>query len=520
MIDLHIHSTASDGSHTPSQILALAQKKGVRAISITDHDTLDGVKELSALSSNGGPEWVSGVEISCNPPKAFKLFGSIHLLGYGFSVYDKELNQTLSRAREARKDRNPKIIEKLNQLGIDITLKEVEKRFGAGQTGRPHIAALLKEKGVVHSFDDAFDTYLAKGKPAYADKYKVSCEQAIRIILKAGGVPVLAHPGLLDVKKTGQLETFLDTLIGFGLEGIEVFYTDHDPDMTRYLLGLAEQRDLLVTGGSDFHGSFNRGVDLGTGAGNLSIGYDLFRSLKGRIEKRKDAEEDLKVLEENIGYYFQNRALLNNALCHRSFLNEYQDRCKSSNERLEFLGDAVLGLCIGHLLMEAGPSQNEGSLSKLRSNLVSEPALARMARRIDLGRFIRLGRGEAQSRGFDKNSILSDAFEALIAAVYLDAGFDRVHGLVKELFTADLTKILSSERTADYKSTLQEFAQEKGAVTPEYELQKEIGPDHDKTFEVRLKLFDLESTGWGKTKKAAEQDAARNALKIFNSPSS
>ena len=517
MIDLHIHSTASDGSYTPSQILTLAQKQGVSAISITDHDTLDGLKELLNLPSNSGPEWITGVEISCEPPQSFKQLGSIHLLGYGFSVYDKTLNNALSRAQEARKSRNPEIIGKLNDLGIGITLEEVEKRFGADQTGRPHIAELLKEKGVVKSFDEAFDRYLAKGKPAYVDKYKISCEQAIKIIHRAGGIPVLAHPGLLDVTGPDQTEAFFDTLITFGLEGVEVYYTDHDADKTRYFRALADQKHLMITGGSDFHGSFNQGVALGTGNGNLDISYTLFQTLQDHLEQKCNAE-NLYILEQNIGYRFQDRSLLKNALCHRSYLNENQDHCKSDNERLEFLGDAVLGLCIGHLLMEASPSRNEGSLSKLRSNLVSEPALAGMARQVDLGRFIRLGKGEAQSRGSDKNSILSDAFEALTAAVYLDAGFDTVYNLVRDLFDADMAEILSTAKTKDYKSTLQEYAQEKGGVTPEYALYREIGPDHDKTFEVRLKLFDVASKGWGKTKKAAEQDAARNALKIFNEP--
>ncbi len=495
--------------------MALAQEKGVRAISITDHDTLAGLKELSNLAPNGGPEWMTGVEISCEPPASFKELGSIHLLGYGFSIYDRALNAILNKAQESRQNRNPKIIDKLNELGIDISLEEVEKRFGADQTGRPHIAELLKEKGVVQSFRQAFDEYLAKGKPAYIDKYKVSCEQAIKIILQAGGVPVLAHPGLLDVKGPEHLEQFIDTLIGYGLEGMEVYYTDHDAEATRYLQDLAGDKHLMITGGSDFHGSFNQGVDLGTGSDNLNINYKIFKALQVRIEKAKDIDENLELLEQNIGYAFKDRSLLNNALCHRSFLNENQDQCQGDNERLEFLGDAVLGLCIGHLLMEAGPCQNEGTLSKLRSNLVSEPALARMARQIDLGRFIRLGKGESLSRGFDKNSILSDAFEALIAAVYLDAGFSSVHDLVKELFQADLAKIISTEKTVDYKSTLQEYAQEKGAITPQYELHKEIGPDHDKTFVVLLRLFGIESKGEGKTKKAAEQDAAQNALKIF-----
>ncbi len=495
--------------------MALAHKRGVRAISVTDHDTIDGLKELLQIPPGSGPEWVSGVEISCEPPLPFRQLGSIHLLGYGFSIYDRQINQVLEKAQQARHSRNPKIIDKLNGLGIDITLDEVERRFGAGQTGRPHIAEMLREKGVVQTFDEAFDKYLAKGKPAYVNKYKISCEMAITIIRNAGGLPVLAHPGLLEIEDAQDLESFVDILSGYGLEGMEVYYTDHDDATTAMLLELAQKKDLLITGGSDFHGSFNLGVEMGTGTGNLNIGYDVFRDLQARLEALQDNDGILVILEDNIGYRFKQRRFLENALCHRSFLNENQDICSSDNERLEFLGDAVLGLCIGHMLMKKDPARNEGSLSKMRSNLVSEPALAQMARNIDLGRFVRLGKGEALSGGSDKNSILSDAFEALIAAIYLDAGFDTVHKLVAALFNDHFEQIICAHPAMDYKSTLQEYAQERGAEPPRYDLVKEVGPDHDKTFEVSLNLFDIESKGLGKTKKAAEQDAAKNALELF-----
>lgn len=484
-------------------------------ISITDHDTLYGIKEILKQPLPASPEFITGVEISCEPPYEFKDLGSIHLLGYGFSVYDKGLNTILDDAKKARAQRNPKIIEKLNNLGFNITIEQVEKRFEAKQTGRPHIAEFMKEQGYVETFRQAFDKYLGKGKPAYVDKYKVSCQTAIQTILQAGGLPVLAHPGLLTVTQSHQLEKFIDTLITYGLEGIEVYYTDHDASMTSFFQQLSDTKNLVATGGSDFHGSFNEGVHLGRGKDNLNIEYSIVKKLNTRLESIKEKAVDLCILETNIGYSFKDRSFLSNAMCHRSYLNENQDSCISDNERLEFLGDAVLGLCIGHLLMEKSPSKKEGQLSKLRSNLVSEPALADMARSIDLGRFIRLGKGEALSRGCDKNSILSDAFEAVIAAVYLDAGFEKAYRLVQDLFSQSLEKILSNEKIVDYKSMLQEIAQERGAITPQYEVLKEIGPDHDKTFEISLSLFDIDSKGLGKTKKAAEQDSARKALKIL-----
>ncbi len=515
MIDLHVHSTASDGSFSSLEIMALAKKAGILAISITDHDTIDGVKEILKYPLPSSPEFITGVEISCEPPSGFREVGSVHLLGYGFSIYDKNLNAILEGAKIARAQRNPKIIEKLNSLGFNITMEHLEKRFGADQTGRPHIAEFMKERGYVKNFKEAFDNYLGKDKIAYVDKYKVSCRQAIKTICQAGGIPVLAHPGLLRFNKSHQIENFVDILMADGLAGIEVFYTDHDDLMTSFYKDFADKKKLIMTGGSDFHGSFNKGVHLGSGKGNLNIEYSVFNTLTLELEKIKEKQLDFSILENNIGYAFKNKALLNDALCHRSYLNENQDSCLCDNERLEFLGDAVLGLCIGHLLMEKSPSKNEGELSKLRANLVSETALADMARIIDLGRFVKLGKGEAVSRGFDKNSILSDAYEAVIAAVYLDAGFDTTYRLIHDLFKESLEKNLYSEETIDYKSVLQEFVQEHCATTPQYKVLSEIGPDHDKTFEISLNIFDIHSTGFGKTKKAAEQDSAKKALKML-----
>lgn len=515
LIDLHIHSTASDGSLAPLEILALAQESGVSAISLTDHDSIDGIKEILDNQYQYTVEFITGVEISCEPPKEFKDLGSIHLLGYGFSIYDRNLNRILDRAKQSREQRNPKIIQKLNDSGMAITLEEVTARFGADQTGRPHIAEMMVEKGYVSSFREAFDLWLGKGKPAHVDKYKISCKDAVQAVLDAGGIPVLAHPGLLEFSSTDGLSRFLDILTRYGLMGMEVFYTDHDPDQTAYYQDMAREKKLLMTGGSDFHGSFNAGVTLGRGKNNVHVSHKLFRGLIDRVAAMRNLHQRLDILEANLGYRFLDRSLLNTALCHRSFLNENQNRCKEDNERLEFLGDAVLGLCVGHTLMRKSPGKKEGELSKLRSSLVSEPALAEMARMIDLGRFVRLGKGEALSGGADKNSILSDAFEAVIAAIYLDTGFDRTHELVRDLFGDAVDRALCTSRVTDYKSSLQEYGQEAFATTPQYTVTREIGPDHDKTFEICLELAHIRAKGFGKTKKAAEQDSARNALDMI-----
>ncbi|MDX9965301.1 ribonuclease III [Desulfobacter postgatei] len=515
MIDLHTHSTASDGSLTPRQILDLARDTGIEALALTDHDTVAGILEIKDIVHSYPVEFITGVEISCSPPPEFKSLGSIHMLGYGFSVYDCGLNEALTRAAEARAKRNPKIIKKLNALGFDITLDEVESRFGASQTGRPHIAELLVEKGYVSDFRQAFDLYLGKNKPAYVDKFKISCKEAIRLILDAGGLPVLAHPGIIDFQRPHDLDTFVNLLVAEGLEGIEVYYSGHDSALRQHLSEIVHSKGLVATGGSDFHGSFNKGVDLGRGRGNLNIAMSVFKTLNERVLEVQ-AVPRLDLLEQNLDYRFKSRAFLSNALCHRSYLNENQNTCDTDNERLEFLGDAVLGVCVGHLLMESDPLKKEGDLSRLRSNLVSETGLANIARRIDLGRFIKLGKGESLSGGSDKNSILSDAFEAVVAAVYLDAGFERAQTMVNRLFQEPVQQVLASSDFIDYKSGLQEFTQEHFGKTPDYALTKERGPDHDKTFEICLNLDSISTMGTGKTKKAAEQDAAKKALAILN----
>ncbi len=227
---------------------------------------------------------------------------------------------------------------------------------------------------------------------------------------------------------------------------------------------------------------------------------------------------ELEQLEYNLGYTFNDISLLKHALYHSSYVNESQDeniKQTGDNQRFEFLGDAVLGLAIGHLLLKKYPDMHEGSLSKLRACLVSESGLASMARSIKLGKFIFLGKGEILSKGEEKNSILADTFEAVMAAVYLDSGFNITCELIKRLFHPMLLNVKDSSEIEDYKSMLQEYVQEMGNCTPQYYVSKESGPDHDKTFEIIVNVCNIESKGMGKSKKAAEQNGAKNALKIL-----
>ena len=224
-------------------------------------------------------------------------------------------------------------------------------------------------------------------------------------------------------------------------------------------------------------------------------------------------------IEKKLNYEFKSTELLDEALRHSSFVNEQPDADLRDNERFEFLGDAVLNLIVGHILMEHYPDVNEGDLSRTRANLVNESQLAIIARTIDLGAFIRLGKGEIQTNGRDKNSILAGAFEALIAAVYLDGGFKAAFKIIENNFVPLLEAVNSAIDTYDYKSQLQEWVQEQQGPMPYYKVIREEGPDHDKTFWISVKVFDLESEGQGKSKKMAEQDAARKALEILKKES-
>lgn len=221
-------------------------------------------------------------------------------------------------------------------------------------------------------------------------------------------------------------------------------------------------------------------------------------------------------LEDALGYRFRNRLLLEEALRHRSYVNEHPQAHLRDNERLEFLGDAVLNLVVSHVLMQAYPDLSEGDLSRTRARLVNETHLAQVARALGLGDGIRLGRGEAQTGGHDKPSILSDTLEAVLAAIYLDGGYQAVFDVVDGRLTIGFDCVNGSRDMVDFKSRLQEVAQTRKKTVPVYQVVGESGPDHEKTFHVALTLQGIKTVGTGRNKKAAEQEAARKALQLLS----
>jgi predicted metal-dependent phosphoesterase TrpH len=273
LIDLHTHSTASDGSFTPSGLVRHAASKGLKAIAITDHDTLDGLPEALKEAEGFDIEVVPGVEISVD------FQPEMHMLGYFLHGGYTGINRVLEELKEKRSERNPKIIKRLNELGMKLSMEEVDALAGGGITGRPHIARIMLEKGYVGSVAEAFDKYLGSGRPAYFRKEKLTPEQGIEEISKAGGLAVLAHPIFLD-RNREELDLLLKDLAKTGLKGIEAYYTENTEDQTEELLELAGKHGLFVTGGSDFHGSFKPDIEIGTGKGKLAIGYELLEIMK------------------------------------------------------------------------------------------------------------------------------------------------------------------------------------------------------------------------------------------------
>jgi len=282
-IDLHIHSNASDGTLSPSEILSLAVKYSLGAIAITDHDTVDGAKQALALGIPPTLKFLTGVEVSADPPPGFHCPGSFHILGYGLDLDDPELNHTLEKLQDARENRNPRIIQRLNELGVDISLKEVRVEAGDGQVGRPHIARVMIKRGFAQSIDDAFDRFLGKGKPAYVDKFRLSSAEAISLIRTAGGIPVLAHPFLLETESEQALEGLICVLKEMGLLGLEVHYPSHSPAHVAQYTRLAGRHGLLMTGGTDYHGKIKPTIEIGRGTGDFFVPYALYEALANSI---------------------------------------------------------------------------------------------------------------------------------------------------------------------------------------------------------------------------------------------
>ncbi|OGO04893.1 MAG: hypothetical protein A2Y73_00935 [Chloroflexi bacterium RBG_13_56_8] len=240
-IDLHVHTTASDGLHTPKEVVKMANAIGLQAISICDHDTVDGLPEAFEAARDTGLEVIPGVEISADYRGQ-----EVHILGYFVDHENLPLRDALACSRDSRRERGKAMLAKLESLGIFLSWDRVQELAGTGSLGRVHIAEALHEAGYVASPQEAFDRYIGNDRPAYAHRFRIQAIEAMRLIRGAGGLPTLAHPR--------DVQGAVPELVAGGLVGLEVYYTGYSREMTSHLRALARRHNLLCTGGSDFHG--------------------------------------------------------------------------------------------------------------------------------------------------------------------------------------------------------------------------------------------------------------------------
>jgi predicted metal-dependent phosphoesterase TrpH len=274
LIDLHCHTTASDGSLTPIQLVQLAKERGIAAIAIADHDTLDGLTEAVTAGEANNLCVIPAIELSVNSH-----WSSMHLLGYFSRPDPPNVANKINQIRSFRDRRNPIIAEKLNALGIPINFEDVIGVAGGQVIGRPHFAKVMVNMGVVSCPQMAFDKYLKKGAPAYVDRDRLNLQEAIQLIRADHGVPVLAHPGLIPLSNNNDIEDIVKSFVDMNGGGIEAYSPVHTKSFTNQMLNLANQFHLLVTGGTDFHGDIKPKLQLGIGEGDFLVPDELAKPL-------------------------------------------------------------------------------------------------------------------------------------------------------------------------------------------------------------------------------------------------
>jgi hypothetical protein len=271
IVDLHMHSTASDGSLAPADVVALAHRNGVKIIALTDHDSIAGLPVALERAREAEIRVIPGIELSVTEQNM-----DVHLLAYGFDPSDARMLEAIARYRESRHERARKILTRLKGLGIRIPMEEIEEIAGGGAIGRPHVAEALMTNGHVETFHEAFQRYLGHHAPAYVAKHTVSLEEAVEVVRDAGGVTVLAHPGTLN------RDAWIPGLARRGLDGIEVWHSKHGPAEINRYREVARAHGLLMTGGSDFHGERTPDVSIGSVAVPEQVIADLDEALRAR----------------------------------------------------------------------------------------------------------------------------------------------------------------------------------------------------------------------------------------------
>lgn len=288
-VDLHSHSTASDGTDRPGDVVRLAKASGLSAVALTDHDTTGGLAEAADTAREVGIDFLPGIEISCSYPRP----GTMHILGYGIDPASPRLAQTLAELIRARNERNDRIIAALNAKGIPITLDQVRAVATRGDprnenvtVGRPHIAKVLQMLGVVSNNAQAFRDYLGGNGLVYADKERLTNREAIALIHSAGGIACLAHAYQLQKDNWAQLRNEIKHLKSIGLDALEVVHSDHRESLVAELTDIAKKLDLLCTGGSDYHGSNKKHIKLGVVRNGRRVPRAWYDRIVDRLSRR------------------------------------------------------------------------------------------------------------------------------------------------------------------------------------------------------------------------------------------
>ena len=274
-VDLHVHSTASDGSETPSEVVRLAAEAGLTAVALTDHDTLEGVEEAREEAVRRGIELIPGVELACEWER-----GGLHLVVLFLEPGPGPLQDRLAELQDSRNRRNRVIAERLAGLGVDISIEEVEQQAGGGSVGRPHFAEVLRRKGCVPDISSAFARYLGAGAPGYAARPLLLPEEAIELARRSGAAPVVAHPHTLGLDRAAEYAAFYEWTADLGLAGVECYCSEYDPRMRRELARAVRARGLVPSGGSDFHGAYKPGLRIGAGRGDLRVPGRVLEELR------------------------------------------------------------------------------------------------------------------------------------------------------------------------------------------------------------------------------------------------
>lgn len=277
LIDLHTHSTASDGTLNPSELVEEASRAGISTLSLTDHDTIEGLPEASRIAIRLGVKFISGIELSVDYED-----GSLHLLGYGFDPGDEALETTLREVEISRQDRNIRMVERLGQLGYSISMSDLHTLSPVGVLGRVHMGQWLVQTGQMTSMGEAFEKLLGRGRAAYSDRERLTLSDACSLIHQAGGATVWAHPGVHGTK-VELLLTRVPKWHAEGLDGLESHYAAHSLILRDRLIQLAVTNKMIYTGGSDFHGGARPEVHLGDGPGGSNINDEIVDSLMNRI---------------------------------------------------------------------------------------------------------------------------------------------------------------------------------------------------------------------------------------------